>query len=176
MPRNVEIKARTDNPTRLRQLALALADSGPELIRQRDTFYNVPRGRLKLREFADGSGELIAYERPDRDGPKTSHYAISPTADPGSLHKALDMALGVRGVVAKERTLILCGRTRIHLDDVAGLGHFVELEVVLGDGESEALGRAEADALMVRLEIAATDLVEGAYLDHLAGRAGDGTA
>jgi len=167
MARNVEIKARVRDAARLRALALAVGEEPLELIRQRDTFYHVNRGRLKLREFADGTGELIAYERPDRPGPRTSRYTISPAPDPARLHAALTQALGVRGVVAKERTLIRRGRTRIHLDRVTGLGDFVELEVVLTADESEADGRAVALELMARLEIDERDLMEQAYIDQM---------
>jgi predicted adenylyl cyclase CyaB len=169
MPRNVEIKARVADPDALAAAALALADGPPTRIRQHDTFYRVPAGRLKLRDFGDGRGELIAYQRPDRTGPKTSHYVIAPTNAPAALHEALSAALGVRGVVAKERTLLMCGRTRIHLDAVADLGHFMELEVVLTDDESEAAGLAEAEELMAALGIGTDDLVRAAYIDLVAG-------
>lgn len=170
MPRNVEIKARVNDPARLRTLVLALGDGPGQMLYQKDTFYQARNGRLKLREFADGSGELIAYERPDLLGPKTSRYAISPAPDPERLHQALALSLGVRGVVSKRRTLITAGRTRIHLDQVADLGDFMELEVVLQDNESEAEGLAVAHDLMSRLEIGQADLVEGAYIDHLEAR------
>ena len=169
MPRNVEIKARVRRPAELHRRAANLADGPPTLIRQRDTFYAAARGRLKLRDFGDGHGELIAYERPDREGPKTSSYLIAPTEDPAALHAALAAALGVRGVVVKERTLLLSGRTRIHLDRVEGLGEFLELEVVLAADEDEAVGRAEAEDLMARLGVAAADLIDRAYIDLLAG-------
>jgi adenylate cyclase class IV len=172
MPRNVEIKARALQPDRLRQLALRLGDGDSELIRQKDTFYHVPRGRLKLREFGDGTGELISYDRPDREGPKTSDYAINRTADPAGLHLVLSRALGTRGIVSKERTLVRCGRTRIHLDQVEGLGGFMELEVVLEPEESEEQGRVIALDLMKQLEIDPAELVEGAYLDLLEDRQG----
>ena len=84
MPRNVEIKARVSDPAQLRALALTLTDTQPQLLRQEDTFYHVPVGRLKLREFGDGTGELIAYVRPDRAEFKASHYAITPAADPAT--------------------------------------------------------------------------------------------
>lgn len=167
MARNVEIKARVHQPEKLRELALALADGPAQLIVQKDTFYQAAQGRLKLREFGDGTGELIAYDRPDCEGPKTSQYVLSPTNDPARLHAALAQALGVRGVLSKVRTLVLHGRTRIHLDHVEGLGNFMELEVVLTDGETEAEGMVVAQDLMARLAIEAADLIEGAYIDHL---------
>lgn len=167
MPQNVEIKARVQDPSRFRQLAANLADGPGQLICQTDTFFTVPTGRLKLREFIDGSAELIRYHRPDTEGPKTSDYAIFRTHDPAGLKTVLQGALPELGVVCKERTLYLAGRTRIHFDEVENLGTFMELEVVLADGDSIADGQAEARRLMDALEIAAADLVTGAYLDHL---------
>jgi predicted adenylyl cyclase CyaB len=167
MARNVEIKARIDSIDAVLPLALALADGQPEAIAQDDTFFTCPIGRLKLRVFADGHGELIAYQRPDATGPKTSDYAITPVADPDSLRATLARALGLGGRVIKQRTLLLVGRTRIHLDRVEGLGDFMELEVVLRDGESADDGVAEAHDLLRRLRLDATRLVSGGYVDLL---------
>jgi len=167
MPRNVEIKARVPDRDALREKALGLATSDPVVLHQHDVFYRAARGRLKLRRFPDGTAELIGYERPDAAGPKVSDYAIFRTADGGTLHGILADALGVRGEVVKTRTLLMAGRTRIHLDAVEGLGDFLELEVVLADREDEAAGEAEARALLDRLGVAAGDLVTGAYLDLL---------
>jgi len=167
MARNVEIKARIDSIESMLQLALACADGPPEPIAQDDTFFNCPIGRLKLRVFADGRGELIAYLRPDASGPKTSDYAIAPVAEPDALRETLARALGVGGRVIKKRTLLLVGRTRVHLDRVEGLGDFLELEVVLRDGENAADGMAVAHALLRRLQVDPSQLVAGAYVDLL---------
>ena len=167
MARNVEIKARIASVEALLPLALACADGAPEQIAQDDTFFACSTGRLKLRAFADGRGELIAYERPDADGPKTSDYAITPVADPDALRATLARALGVTGRVVKQRTLLRVGRTRVHLDRVASLGDFMELEVVLRDGEGAEDGAAVAHELLRRLRIDAAQLVSGAYVDLL---------
>ncbi|MBX3606978.1 MAG: class IV adenylate cyclase [Piscinibacter sp.] len=165
--RNVEIKARIDSVEALLARAQPLADGPPQPIRQDDSFFTCAHGRLKLRDFGDGRGELIQYQRADDAGPKTSTYVRSPTAAPDSLREALARSLGLVGRVRKQRLLLLAGRTRIHLDRVEGLGDFLELEVVLRDGEDEAAGLAEAQALMQRLGIAPAQLVRGAYLDLL---------
>jgi predicted adenylyl cyclase CyaB len=167
MARNVEVKARIESVEALLPLALACADGAPEAIAQDDTFFACAHGRLKLRAFADGRGELIAYDRPDAAGPKTSDYAIAPVADPDALRATLARALGVIGRVVKQRTLLTIGRTRVHLDRVEGLGDFLELEVVLRDGERAEDGTAEAHALLRRLRVDAQRLVPGAYLDLL---------
>jgi adenylate cyclase len=167
MARNIEIKARLADIDATLALARPLADGKPQLIAQDDTFFNAAKGRLKLRAFADGRGELIYYERPDQAGPKTSFYVLSPTASPDTLREALTLAHGQIGRVRKLRTLLLAGRTRIHLDRVEGLGDFMELEVVLADDDAMQDGVAEAHALMARLGIAADQLIDVAYLDLL---------
>ena len=77
MPTNVEIKARLRNPARLKSLAEALALTPSQIILQEDIFFEVPRGRLKLRILAPNSAELIYYEREDGPGPKESRYSLS---------------------------------------------------------------------------------------------------
>lgn len=170
MKRNVEIKARLRDPEHTRALAAKLSDREPVRLEQRDTFFRVERGRLKLRELGDGSAELIWYQRADRAGPGESLYTVVPVAQPVLLLGALRRALGTRGIVAKRRELFRVGRTRIHLDRVEGLGAFLELEVVLAEHEPPAGGDAIARELMRRLGIGPQDLVERAYIDLLESR------
>jgi predicted adenylyl cyclase CyaB len=166
--RNVEIKARIESVAALAPRVAALADRGPIEIEQDDTFFACERGRLKLRAFSASAGELIFYRRADQAGPKESRFVISSTASPDSLREALTRAYGTVGHVRKHRTLYLVGRTRVHLDRVESLGHFLELEVVLAEGESPDAGVKEARALMAALGLADGQLVEGAYVDLLA--------
>ena len=167
MGRNVEIKARVSDLDAMEKKAAALADSRPEVIAQDDTFFNCPTGRLKLRVFAGGHGELIAYQRRDTAGPGISNYAITEVSDAAGMAAALAASLGVRGRVRKERRLYLAGPTRIHLDRVEGLGDFMELEVVLAEGQAITEGEAIARDLMTRLGVQEDDLITGAYLDLL---------
>jgi predicted adenylyl cyclase CyaB len=148
-------------------VAAALSDTPVQVIPQEDTFFHTPKGRLKLRQLQPDLAQLVYYERPDQDGPKRSNYHIYETRDPAGLKTALSMALGVRGVVRKTRYLYLAGQTRIHLDDVEGLGQFMELEVVLRDGQSDAEGQSIAEDLMAKLGVRTDDLLEGAYMDLL---------
>ena len=167
MARNVEIKVRVAELAAVERRAAALADHGPELILQDDSFFAARHGRLKLRAFADGRGELIAYERPDATGPKLSDYTIAPVPDPDALRTALNRALGPAGRVVKRRVLYLAGQTRIHLDLVEGLGAFLELEVVLRDGQTAADGEAVARDLLAALGLADAERIAGAYVDLL---------
>jgi predicted adenylyl cyclase CyaB len=171
MPRNVEIKARILSVEALVPRVQVIADQGPFEIIQDDTFFACGAGRLKLRKFAEDAGELIYYRRGDRAGPKESFYLRSPTSAPETLRESLTLAYGQTGRVQKHRTLFLAGRTRIHLDNVCGLGHFLELEVVLDEYEPLAAGVREADELLVQLGVQSSQLIEGAYVDLLAGGA-----
>jgi predicted adenylyl cyclase CyaB len=167
MPRNVEIKARVRDMDPLRAAAENIATENPVVLHQHDVFYRVECGRLKLRRFPDGPAELIRYQRPDASGPKTSDYDIFRTDDGQGLHDLLAASLGIRGEVIKKRTLVVAGRTRIHLDEVEGLGDYMELEVVLEDDEEDTVGEAETRDLMKKLGIGPGDLVTGAYIDMM---------
>ncbi len=190
MASNIEIKARiTGDVDAVHGRAAAVADAGPTLIVQEDTFFVVSRGRLKLREFGGASGnpggagapaELIYYERPDTEQPTASTYSLVAVPDPGALKATLAAAIGIRGVVRKRRTLYVAGETRIHIDDVDGLGAFLELEVVLPGGEGEDTGvtrdnqappsmdgMARCRELMDALRVADDDLIDKAYIDLL---------
>lgn len=170
MPVNIEIKARARNFPDLARRGEELSDSPAQLIPQEDTFFNTARGRLKLRQLSPDRGQLVYYERKDASGPKRSDYLLAETTNPSALKAALTAALGVRGVIRKKRTLYLAGQTRIHLDEVEGLGNFMELEVVLRPEQSDAEGQAIVSDLMKRLGVQEQDLIEGAYMDILEGK------
>lgn len=172
MAQNVEIKARIAKHEfgAIRERTKQIATDGPIHLEQTDTFFACQTGRLKLREFDEGTAELIAYHRPDTEGPKTSTY-IRSQCDGETMKVALGRSLGIIGVVQKEREVFFQGPTRIHLDRVEGLGTFLELEVVLDSGHGSAIDKAEgqrvADHLMKTLGIEPTRLIAGAYFDLL---------
>lgn len=166
MARNIEIKARIDSVERLSGPVRALADGPPAELLQDDTFFSCASGRLKLR-VCNGEGELIAYERPDASGPRESRYAIYAAPRPEELRQVLAQTLGVRGRVVKRRLLFLRGQTRIHLDRVEGLGDFLELEVVLREGQTAQEGTAIAEDIFARLGLAPASRIAVAYRDLL---------
>jgi len=168
MARNIEIKARIESVEAMRTAVAALADAGPIELLQDDTFFTCTRGRLKLRALSANAGQLIFYQRPDHTGPQESCYSIAHISSPDTLREVLAHAYGQAGRVRKYRTLYLVGRTRVHLDRVEGLGHFLELEVVLSEGEPATRGIEEAQQLMAALDIAPTQLIAEAYVDLLA--------
>ena len=165
MARNVEIKARISSVESLLTKVAALASEGPFKIEQDDTFFPCKAGRLKLRDFLNGTGELLFYRRANQAGPKESFYIRAATSTPEALRESLSLAYGQVGRVVKQRTLFMVGRTRVHLDRVAKLGDFLELEVVLAENESLEAGTAEARELMHKLGVEAHHLIEQAYVE-----------
>ena len=170
MARNIEIKARIAGIAALTERVAALADEGPTELTQDDTFFNCLSGRLKLRAFSGDRGELIFYRRADKEGPKESYYVRTPTTEPDTLRQTLALAYGEAGRVRKRRILFIVGRTRVHLDEVENLGQFLELEVVLREGEAAEAGVREAEELMERLGVKPSQLVDRAYVDLLKER------
>jgi len=171
VPRNIEVKARVASIDALLPRAREVSGTAPVTLLQDDTFFAVPHGRMKLRQFADGTAELIHYHRPDTGAAKASDYVRVPIGDARGLREALARGLGVLGRVRKQRWLLLAGATRIHLDRVEGLGDFMELEVVLGDGQTDAEGERVAAQLMQALGLEDAERIAGAYLDLLAAGA-----
>ncbi len=167
MARNVELKARLDNFNQQLEIAARLSSQTGETIVQHDVFFHCHMGRLKLRILAPERGQLIAYQRPDQSGPKTSEYFITETTEPDKLRETLAGALGECAEVKKTRLLFLVGRTRIHLDRVETLGDFLELEVVLSEDDDITQGQAEAKQLLVELQVDPAALIDCAYVDLL---------
>jgi homotetrameric cytidine deaminase len=164
--KNVELKARIANPddTAARCIALGAEDGG--VLVQRDTYYAARRGRLKLREDGERGNELIAYFRLDGPEPDMSAYMLVPTDEPTALSAALDASLGTAVVVSKHRRLFFWENVRIHIDEVEGLGSFVELEALVEPDGAEA---AQERVARLRTELAIDDasLVAGGYSDLL---------
>jgi len=178
MPQNVEIKARVESLLPIRETAAQLcckpAESSVtqgEILNQEDVFFATPegKGRLKLRRV-NGKNQLIYYERADDEDAKASQWQLvemdTSTAD--DLAATLTCALGVdKPVVKKKRVLYLYDQTRIHLDEVDGLGNFVELEVVMRDGQPLEEGVKIANDLMEKLGISPRQYISGSYADWL---------
>ena len=196
--RNLELKVRCSDDVTLDMLAGRAMVGGAAYARtmgQRDTYFAVPRGRLKLREWwreEDGGGgsqpghayedgeagaALISYARPDHSGSRYSEYRIVPVDDPQALVPVLTGTLGTRAVVEKRRALYRYGNTRIHLDLVTSLGAFVELETLLlpGNGQApdehaknEAAATVEHREVIALLELDDLTSAAGSYCDLIA--------
>ncbi|XP_076116156.1 uncharacterized protein LOC143083749 [Mytilus galloprovincialis] len=172
MPSNVEIKAHLKDLAGVCKVAEQICTEGPTILQQEDTFFTVDKGRLKLRKIEGKTAQLIFYDRPDQTGPKFSDYNITEVANPDSLKETLGKCLGIKGEVKKTRTLYMVGQTRVHIDKVHNLndGDFMELEVVMKEGQTVDEGQRIADDLMNKLGISKSDLISGAYIDMILGK------
>jgi adenylate cyclase class 2 len=180
--RNIELKARLRDVAAARQRARHLATECLGIQQQIDTYFQCPEGRLKLRErayldpadansplatalAATSRNELVWYDRPDDKQAKQSDYRLIEV----SAHRArqLKREMGIRVIVIKRREVFLHRNVRIHLDEVYGLGEFIEFEAVLGWGIDDAVGHDQVAYLARHFELAPVDLVSGSYADLL---------
>jgi adenylate cyclase class 2 len=164
---NIELKAPDPDPAASERACRALAATDGGLLAQRDTYFAVERGLLKLREdTAAGTGELIFYLRARENGLRASAYWRAPAVEPEAWRALLAAAHGVSGVVTKRRRLFLYRNVRIHLDDVEGLGSFVELESVLAEPGAESPDEARAlRDVVAALGLAGRETIAGGYLE-----------
>ncbi len=167
---NVELKARCADPARVRRILEAAGAEFRGLDRQRDVYFNVVAGRLKLRR---GTIErsLVHYHRVDAAAVKRSEVTLArlealTTPELDAIEAALTAGLGVATVVEKAREIHFVGNVKFHLDEVPGLGSFVELEAIdLDDSRGEAELRAQCEEWRARLAIKDEDLLAHSYCD-----------
>ena len=170
MPTNAEFKARCEDLTAVRARLDALGARFAGLDAQRDTYFRVPNGRLKLREGTVETA-LIHYDRVDVAGVKRSDVRLYAPADAPGLRAVLEAALGILVVVEKQRAILFAGNVKIHLDSVPGLGTFVEVEAIDTDGTIPlAALHAQADAMRAALGLADALLEARSYSDLLMER------
>ena len=165
--RNIELKAVDPDPARSVHVCRAIGAEDAGLLDQVDTYFGVQHGRLKLRVESPGRPHFIQYERADRPEARQSAYRIVAVDDGDRLRAALAAALGVVATVEKRRHLFLWHQVRIHLDEVAGLGSFIELEAVALAGSDLAKERSRVAELRVALGITDDRLCAEGYAARL---------
>lgn len=169
---NVEIKARCADLAAVERVAEEVGARRVGSQTQVDIYFSVSHGRLKLRESSGHAPQLIYYERSDIPEARLSEYRIYPVEDVVQLKAILSAALGVWQVVRKHRTLFLYDEVRLHLDNVEGLGMFLELEGVIYDNCEPAEVHRKVEGLLSQFGVRSVDLVERSYSDLLG--AGEG--
>lgn len=162
---NLELKAPCPEPASIQAALARLEAVDAGLLVQTDHYFHAPQGRLKLREIAGATAQLIAYDRPEDHAQRHSRYRITAVEDPAGLITVLAAALGLRGVVAKRRQLFLWNQCRIHLDAVEGLGSFLEFEVISAGKARD--DRERMDTLMRAFGIRDSDAIRASYSDLL---------
>ena len=176
MPTNLELKAAVASIAVAHAIALEAGGEFHGTMRQTDTYFVVPHGRLKLREIEGQQAELIAYDRPETTQTRWSNYRKSPVPEPAHMREMLRDALGVLAVVRKTRELFLLGGSRIHLDNVESLGAFLEFEVPVDENRVEE-ARYSMDRLRKLFNVRDSDIFLNSYSDLiLTGSAPPGPA
>jgi adenylate cyclase class 2 len=165
---NIEIKARCFHPEKVEAFLLAAGARFLGLDHQKDTYFNIPSGRLKLRQ-GNIENSLIFYDRPDQSGPKQSEFLLSKVKDGVAEEQVLAKALGVKVVVEKNRKIFFIDNIKFHLDEVPGLGSFVEIEAGNLHDPSITVEQLHEQCAhyMQAFEIAAADLINHSYSDML---------
>jgi adenylate cyclase class 2 len=164
---NIEMKARSVDPGFIRNYLLRHNAVYKGKDEQTDTYFNTSNGRLKLRE-GNIENNLIYYERPNQAGPKHSVFNLVKVEDAAGLREVLAKSMGVKVVVKKLREIYYIENVKFHIDEVPGLGSFVEIEAgnILADIPKEKL-QEQCDFYMKEFKIEANDLLEMSYSDML---------
>ncbi len=164
---NVEIKAKCIDPTFVRNYLVAANAIFKGTDEQTDTYFNVPNGRLKLRE-GNIENNLIFYERTNQAGPKNSHFNLVKVEDAAGLKEVLTKSTGIKVIVMKKREIYFIENVKFHIDEVTGLGSFVEIEAgnILADLSLEKL-KEQCNFYVAELRIQEKDLIEISYSDML---------
>ncbi len=163
----VELKARLDFPREVEQRLKASGARFQSTLRQRDVYFLRVQGRLKLRIQRPGKDQLVWYDRPDVADTKESQIVLAALPPRHGLEPVLSAALGVRVVVSKVRRVFDWRGTRVHLDEVEGLGAFLEFERTINPGAPSATAHSELRAMMRQLGISLDSLQTGSYSDLL---------
>jgi adenylate cyclase, class 2 len=168
---NVEIKARYTNSDFMRRYLLDNAADFKGTDNQTDTYFNVPNGRLKLRQ-GNIENNLIYYERNNQAGPKSSHFDLVAVPDADKLKEVLSKSIGIKVVVEKKREIYFIGNVKFHIDEVPGLGNFAEIEASnkYVDLPLEKL-QQQCDFYLRKLQIKEEDLISVSYSDMLIEKA-----
>ena len=167
MPTIIEIKAHCQHPEKIKAILTANNAVFKGIDHQVDTYFQVPIGRLKLRE-GNIENHLIQYNRPNQAGPKKSSVSLYKTTPDASLKTVLTNALGIKVVVDKKRAIYFIDNIKFHVDQVQQLGSFVEIEAISEDGsmpESQLL--AQCEKYIQLFGIADADLIDISYSDML---------
>lgn len=165
---NIEIKAKCDHPEKVEAFLLSNDARFVGLDHQKDTYFNVPAGRLKLRQ-GNIENSLIFYHRPDQEGPKQSDFSLSKVTDGSATEQLLEKALGIKVVVEKNRKIFFIDNVKFHLDEVPGLGSFVEIEAgnLSDPAKTIEVLRDQCDYYMQAFDISEKDLIHHSYSDMI---------
>jgi adenylate cyclase class 2 len=164
---NVQIKAICSDPSFVRDYLVAHGASFKGIDEQTDTYFNVNDGRLKLRE-GNIENNLIFYNRINQVGPKSSHFHLVKIEDAKGLKEALERSCGIKMIVTKRREIYYIDNVKFHIDEVLGLGSFIEIEagnILANKTEAELLD--QCNFYLKEFRTKEEDLIAESYSDML---------
>ena len=163
----MELKAKVEDLDVVREKLTSLGAHYIGTFRQIDVYFDVPEGRLKLREVEDdNTAELIYYQRENIAEPKKSDVFILKVQEPAFLKTILGKLLKIRATVEKVREIYRYQGTQIHLDRVKKLGTFLEFErETSADAQAIRNNQQVLEKLMEKLGISSESLEELSYSD-----------
>jgi predicted adenylyl cyclase CyaB len=166
---NIEIKAHYPDLSKAREIAHRCKTQYVGVLRQVDTYFKTQSGRLKLREIQGEGAWLIPYAKTYEKRPARSDYQLLEAKDPEAVKNLFSDLLGLHFVVDKTREVFLIENVRVHLDQVEGLGTFLEFEAVFDVDTIEVRDRESRKVveLMQTFGVAQKDVVTLGYVDLL---------
>lgn len=163
--KNLELKVKcTDHRSALKAVKLLGAESAG-ILKQRDVYFNLTPGRLKLRSINNIEHQLIYYKRPNKASAKYSNYFISEISHPKRVEKILKEIYGIKVTVNKSRKLFLWQNVRIHIDTVYRLGKFIEFEIVCSNKIEEKESHEKMKYLIRLFNINKLNISKSSYSD-----------
>ncbi len=172
---NIEIKAKCFHPEKVEAFLLANGACFVGLDHQKDTYFNVPNGRLKLRQ-GNIENSLIHYNRPDQEGPKQSDFSLSKIMESAATEQVLTNALGIKVIVEKFRKIFFINNVKFHIDQLPLLGSFVEIEAGNLTDPSKNIHDLQLQCAhyMEAFQIQPADLIHHSYSDMILAKMSSG--
>ncbi len=165
---NIEIKAKCFHPEKVEAFLVKNNANCIGTDYQKDTYFNVHSGRLKLRQ-GNIENNLIYYNRADQAGPKKSDFLLTKVIDGKEMEKLLVASLGIKIIVEKKRKIFFIDNVKFHLDEIDSLGSFVEIEASNKDFPEKSVDdlRFQCNFYMQEFNILKEDLISISYSDML---------
>lgn len=168
--KNFEFKAKVVDIKQYEEKLLSLNPKFIGIDNQLDTYFNVEKGRLKLRE-GNIENALINYDRNDIQDSKESQIILYKHEPNIALKNILEKQLGIKVIVNKKRKIYFIDNIKFHFDKVENLGDFIEVEAIDENNEFgiEEL-KNQCNKYLKFFELEKENLVEKSYSDLILER------
>jgi len=170
--KNIELKFRCKDFIHALKAVKILSAINKGVLKQTDIYFNIKPGRLKLRTINNAEHQLIYYKRANIKGSRVSNYFIEENYHLNRVENILESIYGIKAVVTKKRRLFIYKNCRIHLDEVKGLGKFIEFEVVCSNIIEEQNASRLMDFMKREFKVITNNIIKNSYSDLVIGLKG----